>query len=257
MRNRPPADPEQPAPPAPPTPEPAFDAALPLPEEMADPATRPAPRLRDLFLVWFRIGAFSFGGGAATLFLMRREFVQTQRWLTGAEYNKAYALSKLVPGTNIIAQSILMGTMVAGVRGGLVSVFALLAPAVTVTSVLAAFITQMQRNPLSQAMLAGVVPAAGGLTFAIVVQMIGRNEIRGAGGIIRAGVVMSVCAAAFGLLGVPVPVVLVVAAAFGALFPRLAGVEPDAPPDATEAVASAAIPPPPAPASAPTEEVRR
>ena len=248
MRNHPPTAP----PPAPLDP----DAALPVPEEMADPATRTPPRLRDLFVVWLRIGAFSFGGGAATLFLMRREFVQSRRWMTGAEYNKAYALSKLVPGTNIVAQSILMGTMIAGVRGGLVSVFALLAPAVAVTSVLAALITQVQQNHLTQAMLGGVVPAAGGLTFAIVVQMIGRNEIRGVSGVIRAVVIMGACAGTFGLLGVPVPLVLVAAAAFGALFPRLAGVEPAAPPTAIEAAASAAMPPP-APAPIETEEARR
>lgn len=251
MRNRPPA-PQSPPLPAPLAADATVPVPLPLPEEAADPATRPVPRLRDLFVVWLRIGAFSFGGGASTLFLMRREFVQTHRWMTGAEYNTAYALSKLVPGTNIIAQSILMGQMIAGLRGGFVSVAGLLAPAVLVTSVMAAFITQVQGNDIARAMLAGVVPAAGGLTFAIVVQMIGRNEIAGVSQTVRAVVSMGVCAALFGLLGVPVPVVLLAAALIGVLFPRLVGVQSESPPTAAEAVAAAATPPP-----APAEEARR
>ena len=40
---------------------------------------------------------------------------------TGDEYNEAFALSQLTPGTNIIAQSILMGRMMAGTRGVLLA----------------------------------------------------------------------------------------------------------------------------------------
>jgi len=214
------------------------------PEDATDPDTRTPPRLRDLFTVWFRIGAFSFGGGASTLYLMRREFVQARRWMTGAEYNKAFALSKLVPGTNIIAQSILMGKMVAGWRGAVVSVTAMMAPAVIVTSVMAAFIAQVQRNHIAQAMLSGVVPAAGGLTFAIVVQMIGRSEVKGAKEIARTFLIMGICAALYGLLRVPVPLVLVLAGVIGACFPKFVGVPLDAAPTARETEISAAIPEP-------------
>ncbi len=227
-----------------------------VPEDAADPETRTPPAMRDLFMVWVRIGAFSFGGGASTLFMMRREFVQTRRWMTGAEYNKAFALSKLVPGTNIIAQSLLMGKMVAGFRGAAVSVTGMMLPAVLVTSVMAAFITQVQHNHIAQAMLSGVVPAAGGLTFAIVVQMIGRSEVKGAKEIARTFLIMGVCAALYGLFRLPVPLVLVAAGATGALFPKFVGVPTDAPPTAAEAVASAAVPEP-EPIPMPEGEVRR
>ncbi|GEM_PF-4279665 len=61
-----------------PAPLPSDEGPLPLPEEQA--ASAPHPPLKEIFLAWLRIGAFSFGGGAAALFLMRREFVQRRRW---------------------------------------------------------------------------------------------------------------------------------------------------------------------------------
>jgi chromate transporter len=205
MRQRPPAHP--------------IESPLPLPEEQAARTER-APSSRQFFFVWLRIGAFSFGGGAATLFLLRREFVQRQRWLTGDEYNEAFALSKLTPGTNIIAQSILMGRMMAGARGVLLAIAGLLGPAVLITTLLAAFVGYVQGNHVAEAMLAGVVPATGGMLFAIVTQMTqgqvsgGWRRYRDLGAIVAAAVL-------FAVFHVPIPFVLIGAAALGALFPRL------------------------------------
>ncbi len=206
---------------------PPEEAPLPLPEEQAATDPHP-PSLKALFLTWLRIGAFSFGGGAATLFLMRREFVQRYRWLTGDQYNEAFALSKLTPGTNIIAQSIVMGRMMAGAGGVVVSLAGLLAPAFLITTLLAAFITIVQGNRVAGAVLAGIVPATGGLTFAIVVQM-GGGQLGVGWDRVRGIIVMLVCGALVGLLHVPVPVILLSMGAIGALFPRIFAMQPPAP----------------------------
>ncbi len=216
---------------------PAAPAAelLPLPEDEAAHGPR-KPDGRAFLLAWLRIGAFSFGGGAATLYLLRREFVQRHRWLTGDEYNEAFALSKLTPGTNIIAQSILMGRMMAGTRGILLALAGLLGPAVLITTLLAAFVGYVQGNHIADAMLAGVVPATGGMLFAIVIQM-GRGQING--GWRRYRDLGAVCAAGalFAFLHVPIPFVLIGAGALGALFPKLTDLAPPAPsaPHAAEA----------------------
>ncbi|MGI8855264.1 MAG: chromate transporter [Thermomicrobiales bacterium] len=206
---------------------PPDDAPLPLPEEQAAVTSHP-PALKAIFLTWLRIGAFSFGGGAATLFLMRREFVQRHRWLTGDQYNEAFALSKLTPGTNIIAQSIVMGRMMAGAGGVVASLAGLLAPAVTITTLLAAFITFVQGNRAAGAVLAGIVPATGGLTFAIVVQM-GGGQLGQGWDRVRGLAVMLACFLSVGLLHLPVPLILLTMGALGALFPRLLGINPPAP----------------------------
>lgn len=209
------------------TPTSPDDGPLPLPEERAAYDPHP-PSLRALFLTWLRIGAFSFGGGAATLFLMRREFVQNHRWLTGDQYNEAFALSKLTPGTNIIAQSIVMGRMMAGAGGVAASLAGLLAPAVVITTVLAAFITFVQGNRIAGAALAGIVPATGGLTFAIVVQM-GGGQLGQGWDRLRGLAVMLACGLLVGLAHLPVPLILILMGALGALFPGLLGMQQAAP----------------------------
>ncbi|MHB8645152.1 MAG: chromate transporter [Thermomicrobiales bacterium] len=210
-----------------PSPRPPDTEPLPLPEEQAafDPYS---PPLKEIFLAWLRIGAFSFGGGAATLFLMRREFVQRRRWITGDQYNEAFALSKLTPGTNIIAQSIVMGKMMAGMGGVAATLAGLLAPATLITTLLAAFITIVQGNRVAGAVLAGIVPATGGLTFAIVVQMGGGQLGRGWDRL-RGLMVMLVCGLLVGLAHLPVPLILVTMGVIGALFPRVFGMRPPAP----------------------------
>ncbi|MDQ6603559.1 MAG: chromate transporter [Chloroflexota bacterium] len=206
---------------------PPDEAPLPLPEEQA--AVEPhSPPLKEIFLTWLRIGAFSFGGGAATLFLMRREFVQRHRWLTGDQYNEAFALSKLTPGTNIIAQSIVMGKMMAGAGGVVASLTGLLAPAVTITTLLSAFITFVQGNRVAGAVLAGIVPATGGLTFAIVVQM-GGGQLGQGWDRVRGLVVMLACGLLVGLVHLPVPLILLTMGTLGALFPHLLGIHPATP----------------------------
>ncbi len=205
---------------------PPDNAPLPLPEEQAAVDPHPPP-LKEIFLTWLRIGAFSFGGGAATLFLMRREFVQRRRWLTGDQYNEAFALSKLTPGTNIIAQSIVMGKMMAGMGGVVATLAGLLAPAVAITTLLSVFITVVQGNRIAGAALAGIVPATGGMTFAIVVQM-GGGQLGKGWDRLRGLVVMLSCGALVGLLHLPVPLILVTMGAIGALFPRVFGVRPPA-----------------------------
>jgi chromate transporter len=201
------------------------ETSLPPAEEQATYEERPRAAW-PYFFVWLRVGAFSFGGGAATLFLLRREFVQRQRWLTGDEYNEAFALSKLTPGTNIIAQAILMGRMMAGARGVLLAIAGLMGPAVLITTLLAAFVGYVQGNHVAEAMLAGVVPATGGMLFAIIIQMTqgqvsgGWRRYRDLGAIVAAAVL-------FAVFHVPIPFVLIGAAALGALFPKLTDLPPE------------------------------
>jgi chromate transporter len=159
---------------------------------------------------------------------MRREFVQRHRWITGDQYNEAFSLSKLTPGTNIIAQSIVMGRMMAGAGGVVASLAGLLAPAVTITTLLAAFITFVQGNRAAAAVLAGIVPATGGLTFAIVVQM-GGGQLGQGWDRVRGLAVMLACFLSVGLLHLPVPLVLLTMGVLGALFPQVLGIHSPAP----------------------------
>src|SRR5438067_262431 len=97
---------------------------------------RPAPTLLALWLSWLAIGAFSLGGGAATLLQMRRVWVDRNGWVSGPFFDRAFQMSQVVPGINILAVAILLGRASAGWPGILVALAGLLLPSATITVLL-------------------------------------------------------------------------------------------------------------------------
>lgn len=51
-----------------------------------------------LFLVFLKIGAFTFGGGYAMISLIENEVVEKQHWLTAEEFTDILAVSQTTPG---------------------------------------------------------------------------------------------------------------------------------------------------------------
>jgi chromate transporter len=128
------------------------------------------PTLWSLFLVWSKISVLAFGGGSSTLLLMRQEFVERQRWLTGEEYARFWGLGQLSPGTNLIAMVILMGRFLGGGVGIVVSLVGLLLPSATIDSILAAGFLLVQTLRPVQAIIQGVVPATAGVMLTVAIQ---------------------------------------------------------------------------------------
>jgi chromate transporter len=126
----------------------------------------------------------SVGGGPATLLLIRREFVQRLGWLTQRQFLEDYALSKMGLGINLITMSGLVGSRVAGVAGALVSVLALILPAVAITIALTAAYAYVRDSQLVQAALAGAGPVAAGMTAGFAFTLARQAVRRGARGAI-------------------------------------------------------------------------
>ncbi|HEX6632163.1 MAG TPA: chromate transporter, partial [Gemmatimonadaceae bacterium] len=59
----------------------------------------------------------SFGGGSATLYLIRRAAVTRNRWLTDEEFARYWGICQIAPGINILGLVILIGWRVAGAAG--------------------------------------------------------------------------------------------------------------------------------------------
>jgi chromate transporter len=116
-----------------------------------------------LLWVWLGLGLQSFGGGAATLYLIRRAVVEQHRWLSDEEFAHYYAISQLAPGINILALTILIGRRCGGIFGIALALGGMLLPSVTITIALTAVYTQIRHLPMVQAALRGVIPATVGL----------------------------------------------------------------------------------------------
>jgi chromate transporter len=110
---------------------------------------------------------------------MQRELVLRRGWLSAREFLEDWALCKLSPGINLIALTALVGTRLAGTRGLVVSVLAMLLPAGVITAAMTAGYGEMRDHPLVVAALAGAGPVsagmAGGVAFTFARQTVRRG----------------------------------------------------------------------------------
>jgi chromate transporter len=121
------------------------------------------PTLWTLLRVWTGIGLQSFGGGASTLLLIRRVFVEKRRWVGAEEMGRFWTLCLFTPGINLLALTVLIGRKLGGLGGIVVSLAGLLLPSATVTCLLAAGFEVVQHYPAVHAILQGVIPATAGI----------------------------------------------------------------------------------------------
>lgn len=135
------------------------------------------PSLWLLLRVWLLLGAQSFGGGAATLFLIRRAVVERHGWLTDEEFTRYWAICQVAPGINLLGLTVLIGWRLAGVPGIALSLLGLLLPSVSITVLLTATYTHIRDLEIVQAALRGLIPATVGVGFLLSFQM-GRPLIR-------------------------------------------------------------------------------
>jgi chromate transporter len=135
--------------------------------------------LLDLARGWVVVATQSIGGGPATLLLIRREFVQRRAWLTQRQFLEDYALSKMGLGINLITMAGLVGSRVAGLRGAVVSLVALLAPAVAIAVGLTAGYVFIRDAAVVRAALAGAGPVAAGMTAGFALSLARQSVRRG------------------------------------------------------------------------------
>lgn len=134
------------------------------------------PRLAEIFVLFLRIGAVSFGGGMSAW--IRREVVLKKGWLEDRQFLAGLALCQITPGANGVNIAIFTGSLLRGGWGacaafaGLMAIpfFALLAAGGVYFANQAAI-----RNAGLGAALAGVAAAAIGLMMANGVRLSRRN----------------------------------------------------------------------------------
>jgi chromate transporter len=132
---------------------------------------KPPPSSRALARAWFDIGTQSVGGGTSTLLMIRRIVVERRGWIAPRDFNEAWALSQLSPGIHLVALAGLLGRQMAGPRGVIVSVAAMMVPAAVLTAIATAFLGEVAQHPLTIAALAGIGPVAAGMTIGLALTL--------------------------------------------------------------------------------------
>ena len=96
-------------------------------------------KIRELFGTFFKIGAFTFGGGYAMVALLEHEFVEEKRWLTREEFLDMVAIAESTPGPVAVNSATYIGYKLAGVAGAAVSTLAVCLPSFAVIYLISLF----------------------------------------------------------------------------------------------------------------------
>ena len=92
-----------------------------------------------LFLSFFKIGAFTFGGGYAMLSLLENEFVEKKKWLTKDEFLDMVAISESTPGPIAINAATYIGYKLIGLSGAIVATVAVCIPSFVIIYLISLF----------------------------------------------------------------------------------------------------------------------
>jgi chromate transporter len=112
--------------------------------------------LVTMFCSFFKIGAFTIGGGLAMLPLIEREFVEVRGWVTQEEIVDVFAVTQSLPGVIAINASICIGYKVGGFIGALVAAAGMIIPSFVCILVIALFFINVQNNVWVQKAFSGV-----------------------------------------------------------------------------------------------------
>lgn len=128
--------------------------------------------LVELARVYLRIGNTTFGGGDATIAALQREFVNKRRMLTDEQFGLLNGLSRVTPGTNMIAFIAGSAWIFGGWLASLVAVGVVTVP----TAALAVLITDAYEtwsaNAYTGAAIAAMTAAAVGMMFAAALLLV-------------------------------------------------------------------------------------
>ncbi|MCK8825237.1 chromate transporter [Fuchsiella alkaliacetigena] len=168
--------------------------------------------LLKMFLLFFKIGAFTIGGGFAMLPLIQDAFTIKNQWLTEEEFVDIIAIVQSMPGTIAINTSVFVGYKVLGVPGVIVSVLGAALPSFIIISIIAYFFSQFRDLAIMESVLKGARPAVVALILMPAFR-IGKRVIKTKRHIIF--VVVSLSILVFGILH---PVVVIVAGGLLGMF---------------------------------------
>src|SRR5437899_10833987 len=143
-------------------------AAVPEPD-LSTSVIRSPPGLLELFLAFAKMSLAGFGG---VLYWARRGIVDQHRWMTADEFNETYALCHFLPGPNIVNLSMVFGSRIRGIAGGVAAFAGLVGPPMVIAIILAALYMRFGEIDALRRILAGVACAAIGLLLATVLKMI-------------------------------------------------------------------------------------
>ncbi len=166
--------------------------------------------LWKVFATFFKIGAFTFGGGYAMIPLIQKETVENHKWITDEDILEIIAIAESTPGPIAINSATFVGYRTCGVLGSVAATLGVVLPSFIIIHVISFVLRQFQELKAVQYAFHGIRAGVLALLCKALWGMYKKNQKNWASYIIMAGSFILT-----GLVDVSVLPVLIGCAVFG------------------------------------------
>ena len=140
----------------------------------------------ELFITFFKIGLFGFGGGYGMLSLIQNEVVEKQQWISNAEFTDIVAVSQMTPGPIGINSATYVGykaienagmTRTEAICGSLLASFSVMLPSFILMLLISAFFMRYKNHKSVQTVLRWLRPVVVGMLAAAVLLLLNEENL--------------------------------------------------------------------------------
>ncbi|MCR2044679.1 chromate transporter [Anaerosalibacter massiliensis] len=122
----------------------------------------------EMFKTFFKIGAFTIGGGYAMVPLIQDEVVEKKEWLSDEEFVDILAIAEVTPGPVAVNTSTYVGYKLKGVKGSIVCTLGTVLPSFLIILLIVTSLWKYRNNAIAEKAFLGIRPAVAALVFSAV-----------------------------------------------------------------------------------------
>ena len=131
----------------------------------------------QLFATFFKIGAFTLGGGYAMLSMVEKAVVDQKKWIPSDEFWDMMAIVQSLPGVFAVNTALYVGHKIAGKRGAVAAMLGAIIPSIVIILLLATIFREYRDLPVVERIFKGIRPCVVALILAPSLRMIKSAKI--------------------------------------------------------------------------------
>ena len=144
-------------------------------EETTEKQNQGTASLKELFLVFMKIGAFTIGGGYAMIPLIKNE-LDKRKWIGEDELPDIIALAQSAPGILAVNVSIFAGYKIKGLKGSITATLGSILPSFLIILAIAMAFTNFKDNPTVIRIFKGIRPVVVALIASPMISMARKSD---------------------------------------------------------------------------------
>lgn len=126
----------------------------------------------QLFATFFKIGAFTLGGGYAMLSMVEKAVVDQKKWINADEFWDMIAVIQSLPGVFAVNTALYVGHRIDGTRGAVAAMLGAIIPSITIILLLATVFHEYRDLPVVERIFKGIRPCVVALILAPSLRMV-------------------------------------------------------------------------------------